>query len=57
MGQTLSLVLARRNKRMTKKKKKKFTGDVVDISLFSQIIHVRKCVGFVALQCGHKIFV
>jgi len=37
--------------------RKQSTGDVVAMSLFSQIIHVRKCMGFVALQCGHKIFV
>ena len=34
-----------------------FTGDVVGMSLLSQIMHVRKCMGFVALHCGHKIFV
>jgi hypothetical protein len=34
-----------------------FTGDVVGINLLSQIIQVRKCTGFVALHCGHKIFV
>ncbi len=41
----------------TKRIKNEFTGDVVGINLLSQIIQVRKCTGFVALQCGHKIFV
>lgn len=33
------------------------TGDVVGINLLSHIIHVRKCIGFDALHCGHKILV
>jgi hypothetical protein len=40
-----------------KKKKNQYTGDVVGINLLSQMIQVRKCMGFVALHCGHKIFV
>jgi hypothetical protein len=56
----LNLLLNKVNKNIQRKRIKKnneFTGDVVGINLLSQIIQVRKCMGFVALHCGHKIFV
>jgi hypothetical protein len=62
MEQKLLLELAIKKKRRQifkkeKNKKNEFTGDVVGISLLSHIIQVRKCMGFDALHCGHKIFV
>jgi len=62
MEQKLLLELAIKKKKKTnlqkgKEQKNEFTGDVVGISLLSHIIQVRKCMGFDALHCGHKIFV
>jgi len=56
----LELAISKKKRREIFKRKRinnEFTGDVVGINLLSHIIQVRKCTGFVALHCGHKIFV